>query len=171
MVCFSFMSFGLTWEFFTSFCCRLSLAGRALPVHGLVTIPLGRVDGWPRWAKVILPFFATAICWWLASWVLNRLEVLTAGHPGWPFSAVAGPRSQQLSALEISAGGHPPAAPAEQLHIFRQTSVLEICQCDGADHFAAVEKNSAAARQGGFRAAAGAWRCFSWRLNWRPSAA
>ena len=54
----------------------LSLLAGPLPIHGLVTIPLGRVDGWPRWVKVILPFFVTAILWWLLSWPLNRLDVL-----------------------------------------------------------------------------------------------
>ena len=41
------------------------------------------------------------------------------------------------------------AAFAEQLHLLRQTSGLEICECDGADPFAAAEKNSAPPRQGG----------------------
>jgi uncharacterized protein YggT (Ycf19 family) len=77
MILFSFMSFGLVLGIFYIFLLPLSLLAGPLPIHGLVTIPLGRVDGWPRWAKAILPFFATAISWWLLSWLLARLEILT----------------------------------------------------------------------------------------------
>ena len=48
-----------------------------MPVHGLVTIPLGRIDAWPRWVKIMLPFFVTAALWWLLSWPLTQLGVLT----------------------------------------------------------------------------------------------
>ncbi len=44
----------------------LSLLRGPEPVHGLVKIPLGRVDGWPRWAKILLPFVVTAVV--LAGW-------------------------------------------------------------------------------------------------------
>jgi uncharacterized protein YggT (Ycf19 family) len=77
MAAFSFLSFGLVLGVFYICLLPLSLLAGPLPIHGLVTIPLGRVDVWPRWARVILPLFATAISWWLASWLLNRLEVLT----------------------------------------------------------------------------------------------
>jgi uncharacterized protein YggT (Ycf19 family) len=77
MIIFSFMSFGLVLGIFYVFLLPLSLLAGPLPVHGLVTIPLGRVDGWPRWAKVVLPFFATAISWWLVSWLLVRFEIIT----------------------------------------------------------------------------------------------
>ncbi|HEX4350612.1 MAG TPA: hypothetical protein VH251_09495 [Verrucomicrobiae bacterium] len=77
MVSFSFLSFGVMLGIFYIFLLPLSLLAGPLPTHGLVTIPLGRVDGWPRWAKVILPFFATAISWWLVGWILDRQEVLT----------------------------------------------------------------------------------------------
>lgn len=43
------------------------------PIHRLVKIPLGRVDDWPRWVKVILPFVVTAVSWWLASWIFAKL--------------------------------------------------------------------------------------------------
>jgi len=77
MVSYSFFSFGLMLGVFYVFLLLFSLLAGPLPIHGLVTIPLGRVDGWPRWARVILPFFATALAWWLASWLLIRQDVLT----------------------------------------------------------------------------------------------
>ncbi len=73
---FSFSSFGLTLGIFYVCLLPLSLLAGPEPFHGLVKIPLGRVDGWPRWAKMILPFAVTAIVWWLASWLLGRLQIL-----------------------------------------------------------------------------------------------
>ena len=75
------------------------------PIHRLVKIPLGRVDGWPRWVKIILPFVATAVLWWLASWLLGRLQITAAGFAG---ASVSSNRwSSGLDsylAVEISAG-------------------------------------------------------------------
>ena len=73
---FSFFSFGLTLGIFYAWLLLLSLLAGPDPIHRLVKIPLGRVDGWPRWAKIFLPFVATAILWWLASWLLGRLQIL-----------------------------------------------------------------------------------------------
>ena len=73
---FSFLSFGLTLEIFYIGLLFLSLLAGPEPIHSVVKIPLGRVDGWPRWAKIILPLFGTAILWWLASWLLVWLKVL-----------------------------------------------------------------------------------------------
>ena len=78
MMLFSFFSFGQMLGIFYVWLLFLSLLAGPLPVHGLVTIPLGRVDGWPRWLKTILPFFATAVSWWLASWLLSHLQTLPA---------------------------------------------------------------------------------------------
>jgi uncharacterized protein YggT (Ycf19 family) len=36
-----------------------------------VRIPLGRVDGWPFWLKLILPFVVTTTAWW----TLSRLQI------------------------------------------------------------------------------------------------
>jgi uncharacterized protein YggT (Ycf19 family) len=77
MVIFSCMSFGLMLGVFYVCLLPLSLLAGPMPIHGLVTIPLGRVDGWPRWSKVILPFLATALLWWLLTAPLARLGVLT----------------------------------------------------------------------------------------------
>jgi uncharacterized protein YggT (Ycf19 family) len=77
MLLFSFLSFGLVLGVFYMCLLPLSLLAGPMPTHGLVKIPLGQVDGWACWAKIILPFFVTAIAWWLLSWPLNRLGVLT----------------------------------------------------------------------------------------------
>ena len=37
---------------------------------------LGRIDGWPRWAKIVLPLAAGALVWWLASWLLAWLDII-----------------------------------------------------------------------------------------------
>jgi uncharacterized protein YggT (Ycf19 family) len=41
-----------------------------------VRIPLGRVDAWPTWVKVILPFAVSAVGWWLLSWGLTWLQII-----------------------------------------------------------------------------------------------
>jgi uncharacterized protein YggT (Ycf19 family) len=73
---FSFLSFGLTLGIFFIGLLFLSLLSGPEPIHGLVKIPLGRVDGWPRWTKILLPLFATALLWWLVSWLLVWLQIL-----------------------------------------------------------------------------------------------
>jgi uncharacterized protein YggT (Ycf19 family) len=85
MTVFSFLSFGLMLGILYVWLLVLSLLAGPLPIHGLVTIPLGRVDGWPRWAKAILPFVATAMIWWLVAWLLIRLDVLTPTPPAGRF--------------------------------------------------------------------------------------
>jgi uncharacterized protein YggT (Ycf19 family) len=78
MVMFSFLSFGLLLGTFYICLLPLSLLAGPMPIQGLATIPLGRVDGWPRWVRIMLPFIATALLWWLASWPLTHVGVLTA---------------------------------------------------------------------------------------------
>jgi uncharacterized protein YggT (Ycf19 family) len=77
---FSVCSFGLTLGIFYVCLLLLSLlddkSAAAGPVHQLVRIPLGGIDTWPRWAKIILPFAGTALAWWLASWWLVRQEII-----------------------------------------------------------------------------------------------
>ena len=80
ILAFSFFSFGLTLGIFYLWLLMLSLlnskSAAAGPIHRLVRMPLGGIDGWPRWAKVISPFAGTALVWWLASWLLVRLEII-----------------------------------------------------------------------------------------------
>jgi len=75
MSIFSFFSFSLTLGIFYLCLLPLSLLAGPEPFHSLVKVPLGRVDDWPRWAKIILPFFAAALFWWLASWVFGWLQI------------------------------------------------------------------------------------------------
>jgi len=72
---FSFFSFGVTLGIFYLCLLPLSLLAGPEPFHSLVKVPLVRVDDWPRWAKIILPFFAATLFWWLASWVFGWLQI------------------------------------------------------------------------------------------------
>jgi len=98
MLVFSFLSLGLTFGIFYTWILLLSLLAGPLPMHGLVTIPLGRVDAWPRWARAVLPFVVTAIAWWLASWLLIHLQILTPMSPAVRFqhALILGARSYVL---------------------------------------------------------------------------
>jgi uncharacterized protein YggT (Ycf19 family) len=84
---FSTSSFGLTLGIFYLWLLLLSLlAGRtadAGPIHRLVRMALGRIDGWPRWAKIISPLAITALVWGLASWPfvwLHPKPTMSAAH-------------------------------------------------------------------------------------------
>jgi uncharacterized protein YggT (Ycf19 family) len=83
---FSIFSFGVTLGIVYLWLLLLTiLAGRKAteqPTARLVRMQLGVIDGWPRWAKIILPFAATALLWWLASWLFVWLEIIPK-----PFSA------------------------------------------------------------------------------------
>lgn len=76
MLGFSFFSFGLTLGVFYVGLLFLSLLSGPDPIHGLVKIPLGRVDGWPRWAKVLLPFLVTTSICLAMSWPLGWMQNL-----------------------------------------------------------------------------------------------
>jgi uncharacterized protein YggT (Ycf19 family) len=77
---FSLFSFGLMLGIYYAWLLLLSLlngkSAVAEPVHRLVRMQLGRIDGWPRWAKIILPFATCALGWWLASWLFARLAII-----------------------------------------------------------------------------------------------
>ena len=78
MTLFSCLSFGLMLGVF--YLCLLLLSILAgpdpPPFHRLVRMPLGGIDGWPRWMKFLLPLIVTAVFWWLASWLLASLQVI-----------------------------------------------------------------------------------------------
>jgi len=76
MLVFSCLSFGLVLGVFYVALLFLSLLRGPEPVHALVKVPLGRVDGWPRWAKIILPFLVATASWWLASWLFAWMQIL-----------------------------------------------------------------------------------------------
>jgi uncharacterized protein YggT (Ycf19 family) len=77
---FSVSSFGLMLGIFYLWLVLLSLLNgkseNSGPIHRLVRMPLGGIDGWPRWAKIISPFVATALIWWIASWLFAWLEII-----------------------------------------------------------------------------------------------
>jgi uncharacterized protein YggT (Ycf19 family) len=72
---FSFLSFGRALGIFYVGLLFLSLLKGPEPIHRLVKIPLGRVDDWARWQKIILPFAAIAIFWLLTGWLLTALQI------------------------------------------------------------------------------------------------
>ena len=71
MCLFSVFSFGLVLAVFYLCLLLLSVLAGPEPVHGLVRMQLGAMDRWPRWMKLFLPLMATALLWWLASWLLE----------------------------------------------------------------------------------------------------
>jgi len=94
MLVFSFCSFGLVLWAFYIWLLALSLLAGPLPKHALVTIPLGRVDQWPRWGRALLPFVVSALAWWLLSFLLDHLNIAV------PISSAG--RFQQALLLGIS---------------------------------------------------------------------
>jgi uncharacterized protein YggT (Ycf19 family) len=76
MTLFSCLSFGLMLGVFYICLLLLSILAGPEPFHRLVRMPLGGMDRWPRWAKLLLPLVATAFFWWLASWLLASLQVI-----------------------------------------------------------------------------------------------
>lgn len=73
---FSFFSFGVALGILYISLLLLSLLKGPEPIQGLVKVPLGRVDNWPRMVKILLPFVAMALCWWLADWLLAWLQII-----------------------------------------------------------------------------------------------
>ena len=76
MFLFSVFSFGLMLAVFYLWLLLLSVLAGPEPVHGLVRMQLGTMDRWPRWMKLFLPLMATALLWWLASWLLEWLGII-----------------------------------------------------------------------------------------------
>jgi len=81
MLCFSFLSFGLSLGIFFTGLLFLSLLKGPEPIHRMVNIPLGRVDGWPRGVKIFLPLLAAALGWFLLSWPLGWRQHLPVSLP------------------------------------------------------------------------------------------
>jgi uncharacterized protein YggT (Ycf19 family) len=72
---FSLFSFGLMLGIFYLWLLLLSILAGPEPLQRLVRMQLGGMDRWLRGAKIILPFAATALLWWLASWVFGWLQI------------------------------------------------------------------------------------------------
>ena len=54
----------------------LSLLKGPEPIHRLIQMALGRVDGWPWWSKILLPFLITAGGWLALSWLLAGMHII-----------------------------------------------------------------------------------------------
>jgi len=80
---FSFLSFVLALGILYSCLLLLSLLKGPKPIHDFVRMQLGRIDGWPAWVKCFLPLAVTAICWWLVSWLLAKLQIIPQASPSW----------------------------------------------------------------------------------------
>ncbi len=76
MLAFSVLSFGLSLAVFYLALLALSLISGPEPIHGMVKIPLGWVDDWPKWTKVVLPPVVIIGGWLLAGALLVWLQVL-----------------------------------------------------------------------------------------------
>lgn len=72
---FSFLSFGLALGIFYVGLLLLSLLKGPDPIHRLIKIPLGLLDDWPAWVKILLPFIVAAVAWWSLSWWLDWLQI------------------------------------------------------------------------------------------------
>ena len=72
---FSFLSFGRALGIFYIGLLFLSLLKGPEPIQRLVRIPLGAVDDWARWQKIVLPFGGITLIWWLASWLWAWLQI------------------------------------------------------------------------------------------------
>jgi len=80
MLLFSGLSFGMTFTVFLFWLLLLSLlqprSTDAQTFHGFIRANLGTLDGWPRAAKLLLPFLITAVSWWTLSWGLEYFKIV-----------------------------------------------------------------------------------------------
>jgi uncharacterized protein YggT (Ycf19 family) len=72
---FSIFSFARALGIFYLWLLLLSILSGPEPLQRLVRMQLGSIDRWPRTAKIILPFVASALFWWLASWLFGWLQI------------------------------------------------------------------------------------------------
>ncbi|HEY3763498.1 MAG TPA: hypothetical protein VGN23_17280 [Verrucomicrobiae bacterium] len=83
MLVYSLVSFIQTLWVFYLWLLLLSILQGPLPFHDFIRIQLGAIDRWSRTTKLLLPFIATSILWWLATWLLEGLKIIPE-----PLSAV-----------------------------------------------------------------------------------
>jgi uncharacterized protein YggT (Ycf19 family) len=76
MLLFSIFSFARMFGIFYLWLMLLSILGGPMPIHRLIKIQLGKIDGWPRWTKFFLPPAVIALAWGLASWPLAWLHII-----------------------------------------------------------------------------------------------
>jgi hypothetical protein len=94
---FSIFSFGRMLGIFICGCCCCPCWPGRMPTHRLVKMPLGRVDGWPRWAIKFLPL--RSLRWFV---VAGKLAVGVAAGPH--RRSIAGARIEQ--SLVIGLGSY-----------------------------------------------------------------
>ena len=83
MLLFSIFSFARVLGIIYLWLLLLSILDGPMPTHRLVKIQLGKIDGWPRWIKFLLPPVVTALFWGLASWPFGWLHpkpAMSAAH-------------------------------------------------------------------------------------------
>lgn len=68
MLVFSIFSFARLLGIIYLWLLLLSILDGPMPTHRFVKMQLGKIDGWPRWIKLLLPLVITALFWALASW-------------------------------------------------------------------------------------------------------
>lgn len=78
MLLFSIFSFARMFGIFYLWLVLLSVLKGPLPLHRLVKMQLGKIDGWPRWIKLLLPLGVIAVAWGLASWPFAWLHPRSA---------------------------------------------------------------------------------------------
>ena len=136
---FSLFSFGLTLGVFYLWLLLFSILAGPEPFHRLVRLQLGPIDYLPRGAKFILPLVLVAPLWWLMSWLLAWLAIVPQ-----PVSTVHRVEESLVIGLgsylawKFAAGGTADSVSIEQLYLFRQASVLELCHRRGANLVEAV---------------------------------
>lgn len=76
MLVFSFLSFA--WMLGIVYLCMtlLSLLQGPEPFQRVVRASLGRVDGWPGWAKILAPWLALLFGWLALTWLLAGLHII-----------------------------------------------------------------------------------------------
>jgi hypothetical protein len=83
MLLFSIFSFARVLGIVYLWLLLLSILDGPMPTHRFVKMQLGKIDGWPRWMKFLLPLAVTALFWGLASWPfawLHPKPVMSAAH-------------------------------------------------------------------------------------------
>jgi len=78
MLLFSIFSFARILGILYLWLLLLSILDGPMPTHRFVKMQLGRIDGWPRRVKFLLPLVVTALSWGLASWPFAWLHPKTA---------------------------------------------------------------------------------------------
>ena len=68
MLLFSIFSFARLLAIICLCLLLLSILDGPMPTHRLVKMQLGKIDGWPRCMKFLLPLILIALFWGLASW-------------------------------------------------------------------------------------------------------